>query len=521
MKKVKLIFATMLALCFCFVMAACSDDDNDVTEIFHVEGTEFALSNEAATGTFSVTASSKPLVVVRDKDDAGKKVDVSWLTLTEGSTEGNVYNYSFAVSTNKKDDSRSLLIKVTQGTNMKEISITQAGEPLVVPEGEMAHNAKELASMMYAGINLGNLLEAPSGEGSWRNDGKISEEYIKSLKNAGFNTVRIPCAWAAHFTHRSTDPAYTIDTKWLHRVKKVISWCVQNDMYVILNCHYDKDGDTEKDGGWLEDHIFDDLLEPSIIARQKAIWTQVASYMKDFDEHLLFAACNEPGMNETSGKSDMWKDKYAVERVVRYEQTMIDAVRATGGNNASRTIIVQGLGADISNTCTYMDNPDETEVATFPTDKVPDRLMVEVHFYEPYQFCLMDKDENWGNMYYYWGKDNKLAGSNRNTPDSSAEAWVDAQMAKMKAKFVDKGIPVILGEYAATFRTLGEGENQELHDKSVAYFDEYVTKVAKNNGCVPCYWETGDVIDCTNGVVKKQYIFDAIMKGASQGKYPW
>lgn len=159
MKKVKLIFATMLALCFCFVMAACSDDDNDVTEIFHVEGTEFALSNEAATGTFSVTASSKPLVVVRDKDDAGKKVDVSWLTLTEGSAEGNVYNYSFAVSTNKKEDSRSLLIKVTQGTNMKEISITQAGEPLVVPEGEMAHNAKELASMMYAGINLGNLLE--------------------------------------------------------------------------------------------------------------------------------------------------------------------------------------------------------------------------------------------------------------------------------------------------------------------------------------------------------------------------
>ena len=168
-----------------------------------------------------------------------------------------------------------------------------------------------------------------------------------------------------------------------------------------------------------------------------------------------------------------------------------------------------------------MDNANEKDVATFPTDKVPDRLMVEVHFYEPYQFCLMDKDENWGNMYYYWGKDNKLAGSNRNTPDSSAEAWVDAQMAKMKAKFVDKGIPVLLGEYAATFRTLGEGENQELHDKSVAYYDEYVTKVAKDNGCVPCYWETGDVIDCTNGVVKKQYIFDAIMKGASQGKYPW
>lgn len=513
MKKVKLIFATMLALCFCFVMAACSDDDNDVTEIFHVEGTEFALSNEAATGTFSVTASSKPLVVVRDKDDAGKKVDVSWLTLTEGSAEGNVYNYSFAVSTNKKEDSRSLLIKVTQGTNMKEISITQAGEPLVVPEGEMAHNAKELASMMYAGINLGNLLEAPSGEGSWRN-GKVSEEYIKSLKNAGFNTVRIPCAWAAHFSKKSADPQYTIDPAWLARVKRVISWCVQNDMYVILNCHYDLDG-------WLEDHIFNDLIENEIVAEQKAIWTQVASYMKDFDEHLLFAACNEPGMNETSGNDARWADRYAVERVVRYEQTMIDAVRATGGNNASRTLIVQGLGASISNTCLYMDNADETEVATFPTDKVPDRLMVEVHFYEPYLFCLADKDQSYGKMYYYWGKDNKVAGSERNTPDEYAEAWVDAQLAKMKAKFVDKGIPVILGEYAATFRTVEEGENQEKHDQSVAYFDEYVTKVAKDNGCVPCYWETGDVIDCTNGVVKKQYIFDAIMKGASQGKYPW
>jgi len=502
----------MLAVCLCFLMAACSDDDN-VAEIFHVEGTAFSFDNQAANGTFSVMASSKPVVVVRDKDDAGKDVDVSWLTLTEGSTDGNVYNYSFSVAENKSEGSRSLLIKVTQGTNMKEISVTQSGVPLIVPEGEMTHSAKELASMMYAGINLGNLMEASDGEGSWRN-GKVSEEYIKSLKNAGFNTVRIPCAWAAHFSKKSSDPQYTIDPSWLERVKRVVSWCVQNDMYVVLNCHYDKDG-------WLEDNIFKDLIENEIVAEQKAIWTQVANYMKDFDEHLLFAASNEPGMNETSGHDEMWADKYAVERVVRYEQTMIDAVRATGGNNASRTLIVQGLGASISNTYQYMDNAAETEVSTFPVDKVPDRLMMEVHFYEPYQFCLMEKDESWGKMYYYWGKDNKVAGSDRNTPDASTEAWVDAQMAKMKAKFVDKGIPVIIGEYAAMFRTVSDGENQEMHDKSVAAYDEYVTKVAKNNGCVPFYWETGDVIDCTNGKVLKQYIFDAIMKGASEGKYPW
>ena len=88
--------------------------------------------------------------------------------------------------------------------------------------------------------------------------------------------------------------------------------------------------------------------------------------------------------------------------------------------------------------------------------------------------------------YYFWGRDNQVAGSDHNTPDAFAEAWVDASMKKMYDKYVSKGIPCIIGEYSAMFRNLSE--NQDIHDKSVAYYGEYVTKVAKNNGCVPFYW---------------------------------
>ena len=497
MNKIKYFAVVMLTLVMGFAMAACSDDDDEkVAEIFKVDQTEFDLNGEVSINSFSVTAKEKPVVAIEIED---KTKDYSWCSVKEVGSEGNVYNYEFSVSDNDDEYSRSLLIKVTSGTKMKEVSVNQNPKAVVVPEGSMNHTATELASLMYAGINIGNTMECPDGEGAW-NGFKVNKEYINGLKAAGFNAVRIPCAWASHFSNKKT---YTIDESWLKRVRRVVSWCTQNDMYVVLNAHWDN--------GWLEDNIGDEDAEDDIVAEQKAIWTQVAETFKDFDEHLLFAACNEPGMNESSGNSSFWNDKYAIERVVEYEQTMIDAVRSTGGNNASRTIIVQGIGTSISDTYDKMN--------ILPVDKVENRMMVEVHFYEPYQFALMEKDESWGKMYYFWGKDNKVAGSDRNTPDASAEAWVDAQMKKMYDKFSSKGIPVIIGEYSAMFRNIAE--NQAEHEKSVAYYGEYVTKVAKNNGCVPFYWETGSVFNRADGTVKKQAVIDGIMKGAQEGHYPW
>lgn len=496
MNNLKFFFITLLTFVVGASLAACSSSDDDggsSSVTFNVSPVQQEVGNTATSTTFAVVAAGQPTVSVTSGSD--------WCTLgTTPSVSGNTYTYTADVTVNPEKTTRTATIRVKYGTSLKDITITQAAkDETKVPDVGMTHNAKELAALMYAGINIGNTMECPSGEGAW-SGAKVNEAYIAGLKTAGFNAVRIPCAWDSHMTDKTK---YTIDSSWLDRVYEVVSWCIANDMYVVLNAHWDN--------GWLEDNIFDASKEDAIVAEQKAIWTQVANKMNAFDEHLLFAACNEPGMNETSGGSKSWKSNSdAVARVVKYEQTMIDAVRATGGNNATRTLVVQGLGTDISNTNDYM--------TTLPNDAVADRLMVEVHYYEPYQFCLMESDASWGKVFWYWGKDNHVSGSDHNATWGE-EDWVRSQFAKLTAKYTSKGIPCIIGEYCANFRNVSE--NQTMHDQSVAYYGQIVTEYAKNAGCVPFYWETNAVINRTNGAVKKQAVIDGIMKGAAAGKYPW
>lgn len=488
MNKLKYMFLMVLAMIFGLSLTACSDDDNDAPR-FKVLNPEMEFEGTGGTQILNVFSDAQPTATVTEGAD--------WCSVAYQDMSNGTYNFAITVAPNQSEEVTTATIRVVSGYSRKDVVVKRDKKTVVIPDAGMEHNAKELAGMMTAGINIGNTMECPNGEGDWSGV-KVNEAYIRGLKAAGFNAVRIPCAWASHFSDAQN---YIISTEWLDRVKQVVSWCVANDMYVVLNAHWD--------GGWLEDHIFDASKEADIIKEQKAIWQQVATKMNSFDEHLLFAACNEPGMNETSSGGKTWNAEAAA-RVVKYEQAMIDVVRATGGNNAVRTIVVQGLGTSIASTDANMTN--------LPTDNVEGRMMVEVHFYEPYQFCLMEQDANWGKMFYYWGAANKVEGSDRNTPDNQAEAWVDSQMAKMKAKYVDQGIPVILGEYSAMFRNV---ENQAKHDASVCYYGEYVTRVAKNNGCVPFYWETGTVINRNDGTVKKQNVVDALIKGANEGNYPW
>lgn len=393
------------------------------------------------------------------------------------------------------DTEYSHQITVSQdGTNIP------APEPIVPPESiGMTRTAMELASQMYAGINIGNTLEAPGGETSWGNP-RINEQYIKGLKAMGFNAVRIPCAWDSHIIDRASN---TIDPLWLHRVAEVVSYCLSNDMFAFVNVHWD--------GGWLEEHITDGY-NAELDAKQHRIWSQIAEALNMFDERLLFAGCNEPGYQDQSGVG-----ADALEALLAYEQTFINAVRATGGNNALRCLIVQGPWTNIDKT---------TTVYTMPTDWVEGRLFVEVHFYDPYQFCMMQNDEYWSNVFWYWGAPNHVDGSAHNA-NFGEEDYVASQFAKMKASYVDKGIPVIVGEYSTQIQTAENRSDKneefltEVHKASRAYWNEVVTREAKNNGCVPFYWETGGEINRYDGSVRNQYAIDGIMRGALAGKYPY
>jgi endoglucanase len=246
----------------------------------------------------------------------------------------------------------------------------------------------------------------------------------------------------------------------------------------------------------LDDHI-NTADSAKVNARQRAYWTQIANYFKDYDEHLLFAGANEPPAKDAAGMTIM----------LSYHQTFIDAVRATGGKNSSRTLIVQGPSTDIDITNKLMN--------TMPTDHIADRLIVEVHYYTPYQFCLMQKDENWGKMFYYWGKGYHSTTDVTRNANWGEESDVEKYFGMMKTKFVDKGIPVIIGEYAAWKRKLSPPSDQVLHNASVEYYHKYIVKSATSKGIVPFLWDTpGGLFNRSTGAIKDRSIVNAIMEGA-------
>src|SRR3569833_185490 len=276
----------------------------------------------------------------------------------------------------------------------------------------------QLPSPPY-GWNHGNTMEPPCGVGCW--SPAPTQAMINSVAAAGSNTVRIPCAWDSH-ANQST---LQIDPTYMSQVKQVIDWCYAKNLYVVINDHWD--------AGWLENNITG-TVSSTINAKMKSYWTQIATAFGSYDNHLLFAGANEPAVDTAAKMSEL----------TTYYQTFITAVRGTGGNNASRWLVIQGPSTDIDTTDSLMN--------TLPTDSTSGRLMVEVHYYAPYQYCLMSADASWGNMFYFWGANYHSATLTSRISPWGEESYVDTEFAKMQAKFASKGIPVLLGEFGAMRR---------------------------------------------------------------------
>ena len=395
--------------------------------------------------------------------------------------------------------------------------------------------ASALVEPMGMGYNIGNTMEVPENPTGWGNP-LPTAAYIKAIKAAGFNTVRIPCAWYSHsdaltkdiaanggtadnknYTHVGkasdfTNP--TIDATWLKQVKDVVDMIIAEGMYVVLNSHWDE--------GWLEDRVFDGTANPrsgsgdiknssaTTKARQAAFWSQIASYFKDYDEHLLFAGANEPGVNDPWNNGTQWAfDDSRMQILKGYYEAFLSSVRNAGGNNATRTLIVQAPR-------TEMDNAPMLS-QSWPTDPAGDGyMMAEVHYY-PYQYSLMTKDEDWGTQFYYY------TGLESTTDKTHNMGWnvysksidntalgtpnqIKTAFAELKSMFCDKGIPVIIGELGAIKRTgqITDATNLKLHLQGRALFYGEVAKNAKANGIVPYVWDTGDEGDGNMTIITRQ-----------------
>jgi endoglucanase len=485
--KHKHFYKIILLLIITVFSASCSKDGDEAPQLMVSAKT---VSFEPNGGT------SEDITIEANSAWSVSNSAASWLQLTTTSGSSGVTATKFTVLSNETGFTRSVVLTIEAANGQaRRITITQRGNlyptynlsPKAPDATGMGSTAMQLSAKMHLGINFGNTMEAPT-EAEWVNS-KITKSYVKFVKESGFNSVRIPCGWV--WTHLSDPAKAKIDPAWLNRVKEVVGWCVENDMYVILNAH--------ADNGWLDNNITKAKQE-SINAMQKAIWEQIATTMRDFDEHLIFAGANEPPAENAEQMSIL----------NGYYETFIKAVRATGGKNSYRVLVVQGPRTDASLTFDLMN--------TMPTDNIPNKLMVEVHNYTPSLFTIVtDADVSWGKMIYYWGAGNHSTIEPERNATFGEEDVINSEFQKMKQKFVDKGIPVMLGEYATWRRTPGLGKpvpkDMDMHNKSVDYWSYYVTKQAKANGIVPFWWEIGFMLDRANNKVKDQAMLDAIIAG--------
>lgn len=319
---------------------------------------------------------------------------------------------------------------------------------------------------MRAGWNAGNSLEAGNDnsgtfiadETAWGNP-KISQQLIDSVKAAGFNAIRLPVAWSVF----SDAASFTIKKEWLDRVEEVVNYALRRDLYVVMNEHWD--------GGWLQPTS---AAKDVATKRLAAIWKQVAIRFRDYGDHLLFA-----GTNEVMKKDDYGTPTTEMATIQNgFNQTFVTTVRATGGRNAYRYLVVQAFNTNIDHAVSFF---------KLPADDAKDRLILEVHYYDPWEFTI---DGN-NTTVTQWGTNGSA--SKKATWDSD-EAHATAQFAKVKTQFIDKGIPVILGEYAAMLKNTSDNPPFRLA------WDKYITEAAVKIGMIPFYWDPGFLTTNSSGL---------------------
>lgn len=433
--------------------------------LFKVEQSEYTLDKNAQEIQLKIETNQQYTV----------EVNADWIARKGNPVvSGNNYTETFTVKRNGNIFDRAGIISLKKSNETLSVTINQTRNLLNIAastEG-VSSDAITLSHKIKVGWNLGNALEAAASATSanetlWGNP-KTSKVLIDAVKAAGFNAIRIPCAWSGYIENQAN---YKIKDSWLERVKEVVDYAVANDMYVILNIHWD--------GGWLEEKPLYTEQE-AVNKKQKALWEQIAVYFRDYDEHLLFAGTNEVHADYGNPTNEH------ITVQMSYNQTFVAAVRSTGGRNAHRNLVVQAYNTNIQHALNYL---------TLPTDQASNRLMAEVHFYDPYEFTL-DHTSN----KYLWGSE--FAGS-PNVSTWGQEASVDSQFESIKTKFINKGIPVILGEYAATLRLSLPTAELEKHKKSRINYLSYVNASAKRNGLITFYWDSGHTGDNGSGLFNR------------------
>jgi endoglucanase len=482
---------------FLLLFISCKNNELEIKKTLSVSNDSLVYVIEGGTDSLTITTNTSHWYITSSADWAKVSVN-SGVDATKEIKVTVAANSVKELRTAKLiitgDNTDTVFVKITQITkSVNGTDYPDYSDSIPADITGMSSTAKQLAKQMYMGWNVGNSLEVPACETGWGNP-VVSQTLIDSVKAAGINTIRIPCAWDSHVSDGAT---CKISDLWLTRVKQVVDYCYKNNMYVILNIHWD--------GGWLENNPT--YAKQSLVnSKQRAYWEQIATYFKNYDEHLLFAGTNEVHKDYNTPSAE----NFAVQ--LSFNQTFVNAVRSCGGKNYYRNLVIQSYNTDIDHAV------NKLKIAT---DVVSNRMFVEVHYYSPWDFCGDSSTSGvslWGIPYKSFGTISTWG----------QEDYVRAQFAKMKTNFVDKGYPVILGEYGAMRRSALTGSALTNHLASRAYYMQYVTQQAKTNGMVPCVWDNGftgsngmGTFNRGDGSTFDRQLLKALMTGASAGVYPY
>lgn len=344
--------------------------------------------------------------------------------------------------------------------------------------------SQQLVEDMTFGWNLGNTLDVCQADRD--GDGKINEhveagekvdetlwgnpkatkELFTSLKKNGVNAVRIPVTWRDHM-----DSNGNIDREWMDRVQQVVDYAYSQGMYVIINVHHDGGGDP-KFGAWIIEESQNDYN--TFLKKYKNVWKQIAERFKNYSDYLIFESMNEVGFDTLYNKNKA--DAYNL--INKINQDFVDIIRATGGNNAKRHLLIAGYYTDIERTC--------DSLYKMPDDKAG-RCILSVHYYTPWDFCTCDRKHTWGT--------------------NSEVRQMETLIGKMKKNFVDKGIPVIIGEYAASGSDLS----------SCIFFIEKLNKLCSDYGIATFIWDSGSQVNRKTYKWRTPQYLEAL-KRATSGK---
>lgn len=463
------------------LLCSCGEKENETPvpeqeapSTMTVAPTSYDAPVEGGNFTIDVTAPLRPTAVA----------DQKWVTVTDGTYSKYKIDYPVKVAANETYEARAAVVTIKSGSFSQDVTISQPAkakpeEPETPTEPEVGDNdAWKMAKTLGLGLNIGNQMDAFDGntemaiEGYWTNGQKLSQAVFTSLKSKGFKSVRIPVTWLGHI---GAAPDYKIDDR-LDRVAELVDWAEKAGLNTIINIHHD--GSLDHNGGtsytthWLNIRGAEssDAVNTQIKAEIKAVWTQIAERFKDKGDFLIFESFNEI-QDGHWGWSDDYKSAAGKKKqndiLNEWNQVFVDAVRATGGNNATRWLGVPGYAA----------SPDFTLTDGFKVPSDPaNRIMVSFHNYTPYAFCQTGEANDWGHT-----RRSNLTDSNY------SEDYQKEIFYKFYKAYVEKGIPVYMGEYGCTNRTDATARKFQL------YWLEYVSKCAKTYGMSGFIWENGAV----------------------------